>query len=487
MTEQDKAVPTPTTATSAERPTWVRWQIVGLLMAYAIMCHFNRISISVAGTDRIMEQYGIGERTMGFVYLAYLLAYTLCMTPGGWFIDRFGPRIALALMGFGSAVFVVLTGISGMVFRSAEYAGAFLALLIVIRSLTGVVSAPIHPAHARTVSFWIPFQDRAWANGLVCCAACLGIASTYVVFGFLIDWFDRLLVQTTMSGWSVAFVVSGVATALLASAWTVYAKDRPASHRSVNPLERRLIEQSDPASLNGDDPKSMPMAETNDALTAAPPQIHGPRGIVSLFRHRSLVLLTLSYAAVGYFEYLFFYWLQHYLKKVVGLDENESRSYATVCALSMGVGMFLGGWLADRAQDHFGLRRGRAVVPMAGMIIGALFLGLGLLTNEVWWVVPCFALAMAAGGACEGPCWNTAVELGGRRGGAAAGIFNTGGNVLGAFSTVITPVVSNSKYFNWQISFGLGCVISLVGALLWLGIDPSERVAGSQSAKTSTP
>jgi MFS transporter, ACS family, D-galactonate transporter len=479
MSEPGHAVPTSTKESSAERPTWVRWQIVGLLMAYVLMCHFNRISISVAGTDRIMTQYGIGEKTMGFVYLAYLLAYTLCMTPGGWFIDRFGPKIALALMGFASAVFVVLTGVAGMIFPSAAYAGALLTALLVIRSLTGIVSSPIHPAHARTVSFWIPFQDRAWANGLVCCAACLGIASTYVVFGFLIDWFDRQLMESTISGWSVAFVVSGVATALLAGVWTIYATDRPASHRSVNALERRLIEQSGPSPVNGDDLKSMPLAE--------PPQhFQTPVAVVSLLRNRSLVLLTLSYAAVGYFEYLFFYWLQHYFKKVVGLDENESRSYATVCTLSMGVGMFVGGWLADRSQDRFGLRRGRAVVPMASMMIGALFLGLGLLTNEVWWVVPCFALAMAAGGACEGPCWNTAVELGGRRGGAAAGIFNTGGNVLGAFSTVITPLVSTSAYFNWQISFGLGCVISVLGALLWLGIDPEERVADGPPAEPSS-
>jgi MFS family permease len=473
MSEPVSSQSDPLTATRTDRPTWVRWQIVGLLMAYVVMCHFNRISISVAGTDRIMQQYAIDEQTMGTVYLAYLLAYTVCMTPGGWFIDRFGPKVALALMGFGSAVFVMLTGVSGMIFRSAEYSGALLATLIVIRSLTGVVSAPIHPAHARTVSFWIPFQDRAWANGLVCSAACVGIASTYVVFGFLIDWFDQRPVTSGVSGWAMAFVVSALATALLAAAWTAYATDRPASHRSVNAEERRLIEGTGPYVGNGHDPESVP------SKTVA--------AKVSLMRNRSLILLTLSYAAVGYFEYLFFYWLQHYLKRVVGQDENHARLYATVCTLSMGGGMFLGGWLADRSQARFGLRRGRALVPMAGMIIGALFLGLGLLTNEVWWVVPCFALAMAAGGACEGPCWNTAVELGGRRGGASAGIFNTGGNVLGALSTVITPLVSNIKYFNWQISFALGCVISLAGALLWFGIDPAERVADGGPPEPLTP
>jgi sugar phosphate permease len=297
-----------------------------------------------------------------------------------------------------------------------------------------------------------------------------------VIFGFLIDWFDARPPAPGISGWTVAFVVSGVVTALLAVVWIVYATDRPAQHRLVNSQERQLIEQGDPYTGSEADRESAMLAVAKETQVGTAFEVGGTCAKVSLLRNRSLVLLTLSYAAVGYFEYLFFYWLQHYLKKVVGLDERDSRFYATVCTLSMGAGMLLGGWLADRSQARFGLRRGRRLVPMAGMILGALFLGLGLLANEVWWVVPCFALAMAAGGACEGPCWNTAVELGGRRGGAAAGIFNTGGNILGAFSTVITPLVSNSNYFNWQISFGLGCVVSLIGALLWWGIDPAERV-----------
>jgi sugar phosphate permease len=96
-----------------ESPTHVRWRIVALLMAYAGLCHFNRVSISVAGTEAIMPQYGIGETTMGVVYSAYLFAYTLCMMPAGWLIDRMGPRTELVLVGFGSAVIVPVTGLAG--------------------------------------------------------------------------------------------------------------------------------------------------------------------------------------------------------------------------------------------------------------------------------------------------------------------------------------------------------------------------------------
>jgi MFS family permease len=113
---------------------------------------------------------------------------------------------------------------------------------------------------------------------------------------------------------------------------------------------------------------------------------------------------------------------------------------------------------------------------MAGMVASAVFLGFGLLAGNAFWVVLCFALAMGCVGAAEGPSWNTAVELGGRRGGAAAGIFNTGGNTLGAISTVLTPFLSQSESLGWQKGFALAGFICLVGAVMWLWIDPSERV-----------
>src|SRR5262245_9051216 len=117
-------------------PTRVRWRIVALLMAYVAFCHFNRISMSVAGTEQIMPRYGIDETVMGTVYSAYLLIYTLCMTPGGWFIDRYGVRVALMVLGFGSAVLVALTGVVGILLLTGP---ALITGLLVVRGALGVV------------------------------------------------------------------------------------------------------------------------------------------------------------------------------------------------------------------------------------------------------------------------------------------------------------------------------------------------------------
>src|SRR5437660_11426997 len=94
---------TPRTADTT-RPTWVRWQIVALLVSFSFMTWFNRVSMSVAYDEQLKDQSGIAPETMGYVYSAFLFAYMVCMTPGGWLIDRFGPWVALVVLGLGSGV-----------------------------------------------------------------------------------------------------------------------------------------------------------------------------------------------------------------------------------------------------------------------------------------------------------------------------------------------------------------------------------------------
>src|SRR5262245_18013581 len=101
---------------AANNPTRVRWHVLAMLMGLCLISHLNRASMSVAGTDRIMGEYAIDPTKMGTVYSAFLLIYSLCMIPGGIFIDRFGPRRALMVVGCGSALFGALTGVTSWIF-----------------------------------------------------------------------------------------------------------------------------------------------------------------------------------------------------------------------------------------------------------------------------------------------------------------------------------------------------------------------------------
>ncbi|HJT77588.1 MAG TPA: MFS transporter, partial [Gemmataceae bacterium] len=426
------------------RLTWVRWRIVALLMAFSCLSWFLRVSISVAYDERIHDQLGISPPAMGYVFSAFLFAYALSMTPGGWFIDRFGARVALAAMGFGLAVFGALTGAVGPVVlgRGLSAAGLALVLFLVVRTLMGICAAPMYPASAHAIARWLPLGRRCWANGLVQGSACVGIAATPLVFGNLIDWL----------GWPLAFQVLAAVTVLLALVWALYATDRPAQHRGVGSAERALIEAEEP------------------------PAEEGPAGSwLGLLRNRSLVCLTLSYAAVGYFEYLFFFWIDFYFKDRLQLPDEVRRVYAGIPILAMAVGMALGGWVSDRLVRAYGYRLGRALVPSVGMLAGAGFLLLGIAARQPEWVVVWFSLALGMAGSAEAPVWTTALELGGRRGGTAAGICNTGGNLGGIVSPVLTPLVGS---WSWPCAIALGSVVCVLGAGLWIWIDPRERCKG---------
>ena len=430
-----------TEASPANVPSRIRWHIVAMLMGLCLISHLNRASMSVAGTDRIMGQFSIEPTKMGAVYSAFLLIYSICMIPGGLFIDRFGPRRALMVVGFGSALFGALTGVTGWIFSSAA---SLLLGLMLVRGTMGLLSAPLHPAAARAIGNWFPFAQRSWANGIVTAAAIGGIALSYPGFGALIKAVD----------WPGAFLICAGITALLTALWSFHAKDWPAQHRSVNEEEKKLI-------------------GTSEASNASA-SVKSTSSWAALLRNRSLLFVTLSYAAVGYFQYLFVYWMQFYFDKVLHLGETRSKYFAGFLQVGLALGMPVGGWLAGHLAQWFGARRGRAFVSGGGMIASALLLGLGVLVREPVWIVVWFALAHFAIGASEGPFWATAVDIGGNKGGTSAAICNTGGNVGGMLAPVMTPWIS--EHFGWPWGIGLGGVICFLGALCWCWIDPAPRV-----------
>jgi MFS family permease len=75
------------------------------------------------------------------------------------------------------------------------------------------------------------------------------------------------------------------------------------------------------------------------------------------------------------------------------------------------------------------------------------------------------------------------VLLGGRRGGLAAAILNTGGNGIGLLAPLLTPVISAAVGWRWGIA--LGGIVGLLGAACWCGIDPARAVSSIERNEPS--
>jgi MFS family permease len=400
-------------------------------MLVAALGHFNRVGMSVAGAERIVPRYQIEPAQMGLVYSAFLFCYTLAMLPAGWFIDRYGARSTLVVFNFGSSIFAALTGCVGLIFHETQ--SVWLGL-IGVRALMGITNAPLHPAAARMVFAHVPHHSKSLANGLVTFAACFGMAATYYVLGTLIDHWD----------WPRAFLICGGVTLVVAVVW-----------------------------LLGTDRSTMPESTNRTPLPTAPRMAE----IWRVLGRGSIICLTLSYAALGFFQYLFFYWIEYYFETVQKQGVDVARQYSTCILLAMGVGMVGGGWLADRVSSTFPPRYRRSLVPFLGMASAGAVFELGLLSADMRMTFVAFATAAALIGACEGAFWTTAVELGGRFGGTAAALMNTGCNAGGTLSPYVTPLLS--MYFaqqfgqdlGWRMGLSVAGAVSLLGAGLWWGVD----------------
>ena len=243
-------------------------------MGFAALGHFNRVCISVVGSEVFIPKLGISETRMGMVYSAFLIAYSIAMLPGGWLIDQIGSVKAFTLYALVMGTFVSMTGLIGWITTNPT---SLLLCLLVIRGLAGISSAPLHPGAAHVVSGLFSGQGRTTANGIVTAGALIGIALCYPLMGWLMD----------RMAWQLAVLISGVTLIVYGRWWSVSTQ-----HNLDYPSDSTQLES----------------ASSEIALKSQ----------WALFQNRDMWLVALSYAAYGYFQYLFFYY-RHFRNGYGGL------------------------------------------------------------------------------------------------------------------------------------------------------------------------
>src|SRR3954447_26338691 len=89
-----------------------RW-ISAMMFALSVINYFDRTILSVAAPS-MMKEFSLSPTSMGAVFSAFLISYTLLMTPGGRWSDRFGPRNMLGVMAIGSGLLTALMPLGGI-------------------------------------------------------------------------------------------------------------------------------------------------------------------------------------------------------------------------------------------------------------------------------------------------------------------------------------------------------------------------------------
>jgi ACS family glucarate transporter-like MFS transporter len=306
-----------------------------------------------------------------------------------------------------------------------------------LRFLVGVAHAPIFPVTGGTVANWFPLGQWGLPNGLASTGLTLGAAAT----GPLIVW----LVGSY--GWRESFFLTAPVAFLLAAAWWWYVRDYPRDHPKVSPRELALIDADRP-----------------------PPQSHAERKGVwkKALKNRDILLLTVSYFCMNYVFFLFFNWFFFYLKDVKGFGEQAAGGLFGALWVIGAVGATLGGFSCDRLIGRFGLRRGPQILSVTSLVLCAVFLFLGAISNNPLMAVVLLCFSFGFTQITEAPYWSTMISVAGRDASEAGGVLNTGGNVVGFVGGMLVPFTAT--HFGWVAAVSMGSVFALIGAALWFFI-----------------
>lgn len=427
----------------------VRWFLVFWLFILSAVSFLDRVNISVAARA-IASEYRLSDVDLGWVFSSFLWGYALFQTVGGWLADRVGPRRILTVGVVWWGIFTALTAAV-----SPALTGAVLFFMLV-RFLLGAGEAIIYPASNQFVSRWIPTEERGMANGLIFAGVGAGAGSAPAIVSYVMVHY----------GWRWSFWLSAFVGLAVGIVWYVMARDTPEKHPRVSGAELVHIERG----LTSGAP-----AETNpDQATKTQPI---PWSVI--LRSKEVWFITLSYFCFGYVAWIFFSWFYLYLFKIRGLDLKSSAFYSALPPLAMVVCSLLGGIINDKLSKRYGKRAGRCGIAAFALFLTAVLLVLGSRAANAQ--MASLVLASGAGALylAQSSYWSVTADIAGSRAGSTSGFMNMGAQLGGGVTAVLTPVIA--VHAGWTYPFLFAAVLSALGALAWLGVNPMrnlDRIAG---------
>jgi ACS family glucarate transporter-like MFS transporter len=252
--------------------------------------------------------------------------------------------------------------------------------------------------------------------------------------------------------WHSSFFVTAMIGIVVLAIWLALVRDRPEGHPWISSAEATYIRVGAPLPGIGAKPVSW----------------------LAILRNKQVVLLSLSYFTYGYVAYIFFTWFFKYLSSVRGLDLKASAQYATLPFIAMAVAAPLGGWIADSLARRFDVRIGRCWTAAAALAAAAVMVALATQVDDAR-----AASIVLAGGAgalylSQSAYWTLSADMGGSSAGSLSGVMNMFNQIGGVITASLTPLLADR--FGWSVSFIAAAGLCLLGAVLWLFIDPSQRL-----------
>ncbi|XP_029647257.1 uncharacterized transporter slc-17.2-like [Octopus sinensis] len=315
-------------------------------------------------------------------------------------------------------------------------------LTIVLRILTGMVSAPMFPAILSLMARWAPPSEKDLLIGITFTGQVLGNIAGFVIFGYLCEYgFDN--------GWGSIFYTSGVTTLIFSFVWYYAVYDNPDLHPTISQEEHAYLNRTIICERL---PKNIPWRRmlSSPAIWAIVFGLFGyDWGSISL-----QVLLPL------------------YLKEALNVNATSNGIISSAPSVAEVIVLPLWGKLADilRSKNYMSTHSVRvlfqtvALVACASLLITMGYLRCDQLIQIYIFLFLCGAFLAFS---CSGVIANS-IDIAPSYVGVIFGLTNTICASSGSFSSLFAKALTpNGTQSEWQIVFALYGAVLVLGAIFF--------------------
>ncbi len=470
---------------SAERPTNVRYGVLGFACALSMITYLDRVCFGTVASN-IQTEFGLTESQKGWLFTAFAFAYAMFEVPTGWLGDKYGARRTLIRVVLWWSIFTALTGTIYPTLPSFDAFGVVLTgslvafgLLLTVRFLFGMGEAGAYPNIARAIHNWFPYQERGFAKGAVWMAGRFaGGITAFIVYAVMYETVSAD--GTVVEHWRHTFFVFGGIGIAWCALWWWWYRDKPAEKAGVNAAEVDLIQLGE--------------RQHTDKLVV-------PWG--KLLKSTNLWLLCVMYFCGAYGWYLNITYFPGYLKEQLGIERGPEKWTPQFWIAGFMVGLpllvgslscLLGGYLTDAFIKRTGDRKwGRRLFGVIGHGLCACcyFVAIFFMKSP-WTFVLLIAFAAFWNDLTMGAAWASCLDIGKRYSGIVAGFMNSVGNMGGALAGILTGKILDwhtaglapgTEAFNaakdqgWTVNIFLWGMAYVLAVVCWFWFDATKPVA----------
>ena len=293
------------------------WRVLTLLALANVLNFYDR-TIPAILVEEIRDEFSLNDSQIGLLGAVFIVVYAVAGIWLGRLADRGSRR---RIMGWGLVVWSVMTALSGGVWSFAS--------LLIVRLGVGIGEASYAPAANSTIADLFPVDKRSRAVAVFQIGIPVGLILAFFTTGLIVEAFDS---------WRAPFFIAAVPGLVLAVALL------------------RIKEPERGASEAG--------------VAARMPDLTVRAAVRAVWEVQTMRWLILSGIGVQLAAYSISTFLVPFFQRYYELTLTQAGVAAGVVLGFTGlVGLFLGGWAADRASRRSA--RGRVVVGALALTIAA--------------------------------------------------------------------------------------------------------------------